>query len=68
MPYAEMKRTEIAVRALEQSRKILDAAPRQGAERDVPEGSRYVVLSDSLARSLSGNLRMAEGLLIPQLF
>jgi len=35
----------------------LDAAPRQGADRDEPEGSRFVVLSDTLAKQFSSRLR-----------
>lgn len=35
----------------------LDAAPRHGADTDEPEGARYVLLSDTLARAVAGQLR-----------
>lgn len=35
----------------------LDAAERQGERTDEPEGARYVVLSDTLARRIADGLR-----------
>jgi len=35
----------------------LDNAPRMGAEKDEPEGSRYIQISDTLAKQLSATLR-----------
>lgn len=37
--------------------KALDGAKRHGKEIDVPEGSRYIILSDTLARQMSKDLR-----------
>ncbi len=34
-------------------RKILKNAHRQGTEEDVPEGSRYIVLSDTLVNQMA---------------
>lgn len=35
----------------------LDACPRVGAEKDEPEGSRYIHMSDTLARQIAAVLR-----------
>lgn len=35
---------------------VLRSHERQGAERDVPEGSRIVVLSDTLAKQMADTL------------
>jgi hypothetical protein len=35
----------------------LATAVRSGAEEDVPEGSRYVTLTDTLSSEISGKLR-----------
>jgi hypothetical protein len=35
----------------------LDRAERHGAIRDEPEGTRYVLISDTLARRLANDLR-----------
>jgi hypothetical protein len=35
----------------------LDAATRQGSDADSPEGMRYIVLSDTLAKLISLQLR-----------
>ena len=35
----------------------LDAAARQGTIEDVPEGSRYLVLSDTFAREMAKKFR-----------
>jgi hypothetical protein len=35
----------------------LEAAPRMGAERDEPEGARYVMVSDTLLRQIAETLR-----------
>lgn len=34
-----------------------EQAPRQGAAEDAPEGARYLYLSDTVARSIAGDLR-----------
>jgi len=39
---------------------VLDAAERSGTERDYPEGTRVVILSDTLARKISTALRAAR--------
>ena len=36
---------------------VLRDAPRQGADRDEPEGSRYIQISDTLANELADQLR-----------
>ena len=38
---------------------VLEGAPRQGASVDVPEGVRYVVLSDTALNRIARELRMA---------
>ena len=38
----------------------LDGAPRQGADKDQPEGSRYVIVSDTLLTTLARDLRLAS--------
>ncbi|MGH0031728.1 MAG: hypothetical protein ACQGVC_18215 [Myxococcota bacterium] len=35
----------------------LDAADRQGADRDEPEGARFIQISDTLARQIAETLR-----------
>ena len=35
----------------------LDACPREGAAIDVPEGSRYIKMSDTLAKQIAAVLR-----------
>jgi hypothetical protein len=35
----------------------IDAVPRQGLDKDDPEGSRVIVVSDTLARKISDKLR-----------
>lgn len=37
--------------------KVLESAPRMGLERDLPEGNRYIQLSDTLARKIAQVLR-----------
>lgn len=37
----------------------LDACRRFGEDRDVPEGSRFIHMSDTLAREISSTLRRA---------
>lgn len=39
--------------SLEEIANVLRFAPRMGAEKDIPEGSRYIVLSDTLANRLA---------------
>lgn len=41
-------------------RKILKNTHRQGAEEDVPEGARYIVLSDTLANQMTEWLTLEE--------
>ena len=36
---------------------LLDNAKRYGTEKDEPEGSRYIQISDTLARQLSEDLK-----------
>lgn len=38
----------------------LDAVPRMGAETDEPEGARYLMMSDTLARQIAAALRMPK--------
>ena len=35
----------------------LDAAERRGAEQDVPEGLRYVIVSDTLLKQIAADYR-----------
>ena len=37
----------------------MERAPRQGAEKDQPEGSRYVVFSDTALNAMARELRLA---------
>ena len=38
----------------------LERAPRQGADKDHPEGSRYVVFSDTALNAMARELRLAS--------
>lgn len=40
---------------------VLETAKRSGAPQDVPEGSKFIVLTDTLARALAARLRAAIG-------
>ena len=44
----------------------LDEADRLGEGRDVPEGMRYIIMSDTLAKELASTLRKI-GLLVNDL-
>jgi len=37
----------------------LERAPRQGADKDQPEGSRFVVFSDTVLDKMARELRLA---------
>jgi len=37
----------------------LESAPRQGAEKDQPEGSRYAVFSDTALTTMAREMRLA---------
>lgn len=50
IPHVPMSAAQLAA-------EILEAAPRLGDEQDRPEGSRYLQLSDTLARQLASLLR-----------
>lgn len=41
--------------------KQMDKAERYGAHKDSPEGSRYIILSDTLARQIALSLRGSHG-------
>lgn len=41
----------------------LDKAERLGADKDEPEGARYIKISDTLAREISVNIRFAAALI-----
>jgi hypothetical protein len=43
-------------------RDVLESSVRQGSDLDVPEGSRYIQLSDTLVKILCLELRMIEEL------
>ena len=47
-------------------RAVLDTAPRGGAELDVPEGARYIMLSDTLASFWSEKIKKIQLLLDPE--
>jgi hypothetical protein len=34
----------------------LDSAQRQGSDKDAPEGTRYIIISDTLAKQISSRL------------
>lgn len=36
---------------------LFDNAPRMGNEKDVPEGTRYIIISDTLAKELSQKIK-----------
>lgn len=36
---------------------LFEAAPRLGAETDMPEGARYIQISDTLAKRIAASLR-----------
>ena len=46
-----------AVFSVEEVAEILESATRIGADRDVPEGSRTIEISDTLARQMAKALR-----------
>jgi len=39
----------------------LERAPRQGAEKDKPEGARFATFSDTALNQMAGDLRLAAG-------
>lgn len=41
---------------LHQLSEALRERPRQGSDKDEPEGTRYILLSDTLASKISSNL------------
>ncbi len=41
----------------------LDRAPRKGAGEDSPEGSKYILLSDTSAKMISAELRSLANML-----
>jgi len=36
---------------------VLDSAPRNGGEKDEPEGTRFIIISDTLAKQMSEFLK-----------
>ena len=44
---------------LERVADALDQAVRQGAAEDNPEGTRYIVISDTLAKKMASDIRKA---------
>ncbi len=49
----ELAKDGVRMKKVSDVRKILKSAERQGTEEDVPEGSRYIVLSDTLANQMA---------------
>jgi hypothetical protein len=47
------------VRLLRDIAQALETAPRQGSIQDAPEGARFITMSDTLARRIAANLRVA---------
>ena len=52
-----------AIETVQSFAKSLEDAPRQGAVIDDPEGTRYIMVSDTLAKELVAVLVAVEGLL-----
>ena len=52
-----------AIRAMELFLAKLRDAPRLGSETDDPEGARYIIVSDTLAKDLIAVLVAVKGLL-----
>ena len=46
--------------------KLFETAPRIGADEDVPEGVRYIQISDTLARKLLAELQGSVPIHLPQ--
>ncbi|NWG75085.1 MAG: hypothetical protein HXY24_10845 [Rubrivivax sp.] len=59
---AALKAEDLAVWAASLAQ-ALEEAPRLGADRDAPEGVRWIILSDLVAREVSLRLRQAACLL-----
>lgn len=45
------------IKTIEDMINVLDKSIREGADIDMPEGARYITISDTLARQLSGRLK-----------
>lgn len=57
------ERVDAARSSIAQVREILEAAERNGAGVDRPEGSRWIQISDTLAVGMAAMLHSAEELL-----
>jgi hypothetical protein len=54
-----LQSARLAVLTLEEWALALESAPRLGAAVDEPEGARYLILSDTLAREVASSLRQS---------
>lgn len=48
------------VQAADSMASLLEKAPRMGTDEDEPEGSRYIQMSDTLAREIANGIRISN--------
>jgi hypothetical protein len=52
------------VRAADMVVTVLEFAPREGSMKDIPEGLRYIKISDTLANELANSIRIGNPLTV----
>ena len=53
----EIPPADVWVKTIDDVIKVLDNSERQGADVDMPEGTRYITISDTLAKEISSKLK-----------
>ena len=53
----EIPPADVWVKTIDDIIKVLDNSERQGADVDMPEGTRYITISDTLAKKISSKLK-----------
>ena len=53
------------VQAADSMAELLEKAPRMGTDEDEPEGSRYIQMSDTLAREIANGIRISNPMTHP---
>lgn len=53
------------VHAADSVAELLESAPRMGTDEDKPEGSRYIQMSDTLAREIANGIRISNPMTYP---
>ncbi len=48
------------IKVLDEIADSLDKADREGADKDTPEGARYIIMSDTLARQIAETMRQVS--------